>query len=417
MVSRTADLLGLGMPTSLLISVVVASLLNAELARCYGGSQHVHASDAAVGSVVPAISESHHGVPHGRTKRQESISPLLDRYREEFYWRMQKEPLRYAYCSVYDYPITIFPNLLGHETQEEAQRELRGFGELIESKCSSELPFLLCSFYFPIAVNGMANPLVACKNLCKRVRRKCSYLLAQHGLPWPKSFNCEGLPRVPELVVADRDDDEAVMCYRSVKFLTPNTTLLNTPLRSLTPPPSCPVINPETCTPLPATKKSFCRLKPIINWAIHGVVKKRVIEGKKICYKVAVYDILIFRGKLLNESRTKEKAWKRLGRRWPVTNGSMTGLVCTSSSAECPACPKLEQYTLPVSNTPKKGKHGKKFGFLMAGEEVPPDMKKLTWFYIASPNTTIIAPYKTPFPRRLIKWRQRCDSKKNNNQK
>ena len=92
------------------------------------------------------------------------------------------------------YNSTIFPNHVGHNTQEEAIRELRDFEPLIESGCSKYLSTFLCSLYFPICTPGLVKMgiLKPCRSLCEKSATGCKRLLQKYGYEW--RFNCTQFP-------------------------------------------------------------------------------------------------------------------------------------------------------------------------------------------------------------------------------
>lgn len=119
------------------------------------------------------------------------------------------------YCAGFGYNSTITPNMLFMD-QSDATSQLRGFDALIESHCSPELPFLLCSLYFPMCsmpkVRTSSSPsslhrhgdivrrpgedvqmATPCRSLCERVKRGCFPVLENFGYSWPHDLNCSVL--------------------------------------------------------------------------------------------------------------------------------------------------------------------------------------------------------------------------------
>ena len=90
------------------------------------------------------------------------------------------------------YNSTMFPNHLGHLTQQEAIKELQDFEALIESGCSKYLSAFLCSLYFPICTPGLLSTVKPCRSLCEKSRNGCAHILHKYGYKW--KFNCTEFP-------------------------------------------------------------------------------------------------------------------------------------------------------------------------------------------------------------------------------
>ncbi len=107
------------------------------------------------------------------------------------------EPLAVSMCKKLPYNSTHFPNLLGHETQSEANREIATFGPLVRLNCAPDLLRFLCSLYAPVCMpmDGKLNLLPPCRHHCKKVRKGCIRVLKQYGFNWPKSFKCNKFPK------------------------------------------------------------------------------------------------------------------------------------------------------------------------------------------------------------------------------
>lgn len=97
-------------------------------------------------------------------------------------------------CQAIGYNKTKFPNVLNHESQEEAGLEVHQFWPLVEVKCSQDLRFFLCSVYSPICTENSLTPIPACRSVCERAKQGCMPILQQYGYQWPESLSCERLP-------------------------------------------------------------------------------------------------------------------------------------------------------------------------------------------------------------------------------
>ncbi|KAK2147385.1 hypothetical protein NP493_3447g00010 [Ridgeia piscesae] len=55
------------------------------------------------------------------------------------------EPIRITMCRGLGYNVTGMPNLVGHETQQDAELQLTTFTPLVQYGCSDRLRFFLCA--------------------------------------------------------------------------------------------------------------------------------------------------------------------------------------------------------------------------------------------------------------------------------
>ncbi|XP_062264422.1 frizzled-7-like [Platichthys flesus] len=107
--------------------------------------------------------------------------------------RSSCEPITIPLCTDISYTETIMPNLLGHNTQEEAGREMSQFDPLLKTKCSRELRFFLCSMYAPVCT-VLEEAIPPCRSLCKRVKKRCQKRMNKFGYQWPDQLNCKNFP-------------------------------------------------------------------------------------------------------------------------------------------------------------------------------------------------------------------------------
>lgn len=107
------------------------------------------------------------------------------------------EPIQITMCKGQPYNQTHFPNLMGHETQTEAQMELTTYLPLVTLNCSPDLLPFLCSLYAPvcISVKDSLQMLIPCRHKCRRVRKGCGKVMKKYGFKWPTSLRCKRFPK------------------------------------------------------------------------------------------------------------------------------------------------------------------------------------------------------------------------------
>ncbi|KAF0288157.1 Frizzled-2 [Amphibalanus amphitrite] len=92
------------------------------------------------------------------------------------------------------YNRTSLPNILGHETQDEAGQEVHQFFPLVKAKCSSSLQAFLCLVYAPECHDPSVPPTKPCRELCEDVFAGCEPLLRNFGFRWPARLECSSYP-------------------------------------------------------------------------------------------------------------------------------------------------------------------------------------------------------------------------------
>lgn len=103
----------------------------------------------------------------------------------------QCEKISIALCRSTGYNVTRMPNLIGHETQREAEARLKQFLPLIQQGCGGkQLIFFLCSAYAPMCTDKVNVMITSCRPLCEYVRKSCLPVLSEFGIPWPQPLNC-----------------------------------------------------------------------------------------------------------------------------------------------------------------------------------------------------------------------------------
>ena len=105
------------------------------------------------------------------------------------------EKIKIAMCQNMGYNLTSMPNMLSHDTQEEAALEVGHFWPVVNQKCSPELRYFLCSVYAPMCQQNITRKVPPCRSLCKSARKGCLPLVRPFGLSWPERMRCRNFPK------------------------------------------------------------------------------------------------------------------------------------------------------------------------------------------------------------------------------
>ncbi|CAH1168764.1 unnamed protein product [Phyllotreta striolata] len=110
------------------------------------------------------------------------------------------QPISIPFCTGIAYNETIMPNMLGHQTLEEAGMEIHQYFPLVKINCSPELQFFLCSVFVPVCTI-LDHALPPCKPLCISARNGCEGIMQRFGFQWPDYINCDNFPEPDQLCV------------------------------------------------------------------------------------------------------------------------------------------------------------------------------------------------------------------------
>ena len=89
------------------------------------------------------------------------------------------------------YPLSQFPNILGHKTEKEAARSLVPYLALLnDNVCGEHLRRFLCLLLAPQCI-GTEDPLAPCRSVCLSAYDGCLTSLKRVGIKWPDDWSCD----------------------------------------------------------------------------------------------------------------------------------------------------------------------------------------------------------------------------------
>ncbi|XP_019950948.1 carboxypeptidase Z-like isoform X2 [Paralichthys olivaceus] len=99
-----------------------------------------------------------------------------------------------SYCDDMAYTQTMFPNILGHRSREEAEAGaeyllMSVVESLLGGECNPDIRMLGCSVLAPRCEN--AKVLKPCRHTCEAVQKKCSHAFQGIEMAWPYFLDCD----------------------------------------------------------------------------------------------------------------------------------------------------------------------------------------------------------------------------------
>ncbi|XP_054457178.1 carboxypeptidase Z-like [Anoplopoma fimbria] len=99
-----------------------------------------------------------------------------------------------SYCDDMAYTQTMFPNLLGHKTREDAEAGaeyllMSVVESLLGGECNPEIRMLGCSVLAPRCEKQKV--LRPCRTTCETVRKRCSHAFEGIEMAWPYFLDCD----------------------------------------------------------------------------------------------------------------------------------------------------------------------------------------------------------------------------------
>ncbi|XP_060887146.1 carboxypeptidase Z-like [Labrus mixtus] len=117
-----------------------------------------------------------------------------------------------SYCDDMPYTQTMFPNILGHKTREEAEAGaeyllMSVVESLLGGECNPEIRMLGCSVLAPRCEK--AKVMKPCRSTCEAIRKKCSDAFEAIEMAWPYFLDCD------RFFVSEQEE-----CYDPLEGLT-----------------------------------------------------------------------------------------------------------------------------------------------------------------------------------------------------
>lgn len=109
------------------------------------------------------------------------------------------EPVKLKFCRQIGYNMTTYPNLLGHQSREEIEKDLITFREVVDSECFLQAFDFLCHLLQPpceLTLEPKSNdirvrPRLLCRSYCQAFVDGCLSRIPQKFRPY---FDCERYP-------------------------------------------------------------------------------------------------------------------------------------------------------------------------------------------------------------------------------
>ncbi|CAJ0576182.1 unnamed protein product, partial [Mesorhabditis spiculigera] len=102
-------------------------------------------------------------------------------------------PITMHSCQDLEYNLTVYPNLLNHQNEKDAEEAIRQFQPLMKVKCSEDIKLFLCTIYAPVCT-VLEQPIQPCRHLCQSARDGCETLMNKFGFHWPEQLECNLFP-------------------------------------------------------------------------------------------------------------------------------------------------------------------------------------------------------------------------------
>ncbi|CAL8109828.1 unnamed protein product [Orchesella dallaii] len=107
-------------------------------------------------------------------------------------------PVNFTLCKNIGYTKMMIPNLLGHDSLQEAEFHAKSWVPLLGLQCHPDTQLFLCSLFSPICLD---RPIYPCRSLCQGVQAKCEPRMLAYNYPWPSMLKCDQFPEDHDLCI------------------------------------------------------------------------------------------------------------------------------------------------------------------------------------------------------------------------
>ncbi|GAB6027838.1 hypothetical protein CHUAL_002064 [Chamberlinius hualienensis] len=170
-------------------------------------------------------------------------------------------PKNMSLCHNIGYTKMRLPNLLDHDTLNEALQQSSSWVPLQKIECHPDTRLFLCSLFSPVCLD---RPIYPCRSLCDKVREGCEGRMQLYGYPWPDMLKCDKFPL---------DND---MCITAQSSSRPTNGQVEEPN-------AC-----SACHQVPTYENildNFCRADFALKTKIRKIRKSRIICKKSKVFK------------------------------------------------------------------------------------------------------------------------------------
>ncbi|KAK6750764.1 hypothetical protein RB195_002621 [Necator americanus] len=110
-------------------------------------------------------------------------------------------PHNLTICYGMQYTQMRLPNLLEHETINEAIHQSSDWKSLLQLNCHPDTQLFLCSLFAPICLPTMDKEILPCRSLCQAVKQGCEGRMSVYGFPWPEMLSCDKYPEDNDMCI------------------------------------------------------------------------------------------------------------------------------------------------------------------------------------------------------------------------
>ncbi|CAI4224509.1 unnamed protein product [Auanema sp. JU1783] len=118
-------------------------------------------------------------------------------------------PTNLTICNGIQYKHMRLPNLLEHETLNEAIHASRDWESLLKLNCHPDTQLFLCSLFAPICIPSMDREILPCRSLCLAVKQGCENRMRNYGFPWPEMLSCQKYPEDNNMCIQQVNQQKA----------------------------------------------------------------------------------------------------------------------------------------------------------------------------------------------------------------